>query len=172
MITFPHVAAVVVATVACGFDLRTRRIPNVLTLSAAALAVVFHSLASGWNGALFSAFGLVLGLAIFFPLFILRGMGAGDVKLLGALGAWLGPVNILWTAMYGGIAGGILAVAVAVVHRYLWRALSNIWGLFLYWGAVGMKPMPALTLGNAPGPRLAYAIPIAVGTAVTLWLRS
>ncbi len=172
MITVWGVAALIVAAVACVTDVKTRRIPNVLTMSAAALALVFHTAVSGWHGALLSASGLLLGLAIFFPVFILRGMGAGDVKLLGALGAWLGPSLVMWTALYGAIAGGILAIVVAAFHRYLWQALRNLYGLMFYWAAVGVKPMPALTLGDARGPRLAYAIPISVGAVVTLWLRS
>ncbi len=172
MMTLPYLAAGAVALAACAFDVKTRRIPNVLTIGAAACALGFHTIASGWHGALLSASGLLVGLAIFFPLFVLRGMGAGDVKLLGALGAWMGPWLVVWTAVYGGIAGGILAVVVAFSHRYLWRALRNLYGLLFYWAAVGVKPMPALTLGDAPGPRLAYASPLCLGTAVTLWLRS
>lgn len=172
MIAIPHAAALAVALVASAFDLKSRRIPNALTMSAAVLALLFHSVSSGSHGALLSASGLVVGLGIFFPLFVLGGMGAGDVKLLGALGAWLGPWLIAWTALYGVVAGGVLAVVVAGLHRYLWRALKNIYGLLFFWAAAGVKPMPLMTLGDAPGPRLAYALPICVGAVVTLWLRS
>ncbi len=171
-ITVPGVAALIVAAVACAWDLKTRRIPNVLTMPAAVLALLFHTISTGWHGTLLSAVGVMVGLAIFFPLFALRGMGAGDVKLLGVLGAWLGPWLVIWTAVYGAIAGGILAILVAASHRYLWRALRNLYGLFFFWTVAGVKPMPALTLADAAGPRLAYALPIALGTVVTLWLRA
>ena len=75
-------------TLACLSDLRTRRIPNVLTISAALAALLFHLLTGGWPAAGWGAAGLFLGAALFFPMFALRGMGAGDVKLLAAVGAF------------------------------------------------------------------------------------
>ena len=65
----------------------------------------------------FAAAGWATGLALFVPLYALGGMGAGDVKLLGAIGAWLGPMGAVWTGLYGAIAGGVLALAVAVWQR-------------------------------------------------------
>lgn len=172
MIAIPHVAVVVVGILACVSDVRTRRIPNRLTMSAASIALVFHVCSSGWQGLLLSSSGLGIGLLMFLPLFALRAMGAGDVKLLAALGAWIGPELVAWTALYGIFAGGALALLVALNHRYLRRALANIWSLLVYWALTGIKPMPALTLADAPGPRLAYAVPISIGAMVTLWLRS
>jgi prepilin peptidase CpaA len=113
--------------------------------------------------------GLVVGLLVFFPFFALGGMGGGDVKLMAALGAWVGWQAIVWTALYGAVAGGALALVVAVGHGYLRQALSNIGGLLLFWSAQGIRPMPALTLEHGAGPRLPYAIPIFVGLVVALW---
>ena len=59
----------------------------------------------------------MVGLLLFLPLFALRAMGGGDVKLLAAFGAWLGPVLVFWVAVYGAIAGGVLALLLV-----LWRA--------------------------------------------------
>ena len=110
------VAVVVVAAAASVCDLRNRRIPNTLTIGAAATAVAMHVLLSGWSG-LFSALsGWAIGIVLFAPLYALGGMGAGDVKLLAAIGAWLGPVGALWTALYGAIAGGVLALFVAATR--------------------------------------------------------
>jgi prepilin peptidase CpaA len=55
----------------------------------------------------------MVGVAVFFVPFALRGLGAGDVKLLGAIGAWIGPAAVVWTALYTGIVGGVLCVVVA-----------------------------------------------------------
>jgi len=115
--------------------------------------------------------GLAVGLALFLPFFLLGGMGAGDVKLLAALGAWLGPGQVFWLAIYASLFGGVLAVVVAVGRGYLTNALQNIGSLFGYWRVAGLRPLPALTLENRAAPRLAYAVPIFLGTAVTLWLR-
>jgi len=84
----------ILLTLACFTDLRTRRIPNVLTFSAAAGALLFHLATGGWSAAGSSLAGLFLGALLFFPMFALRGMGAGDVKLLAAIGAWLGPGQV------------------------------------------------------------------------------
>ena len=73
----------------------------------------------GWNAGVASGMGWAVGIAIFFVPFALGGLGAGDVKLLGAIGAWLGPMNALWVGLYAGAAGGILAIFVALTNGYL-----------------------------------------------------
>jgi prepilin peptidase CpaA len=156
---------------ACLSDLRTRRIPNVLTMSAAAGAVLFHLATNGWSAASWSLVGLSLGGLLFFPMFALRGMGAGDVKLLAAIGAWVGPGQVAIIALATSIAGGVIALVVALAYGYLRRALKNIYLVLMHWRIVGVEPLPALTLEQARGPRLAYAFPIAIGTVVTLWLK-
>jgi prepilin peptidase CpaA len=167
---FIPATAILVAVIACLFDLRVRRIPNALTLGAALAGLLFHRLAEGPEGALVAAAGWLVGLCVFLPFFVLRGMGGGDVKLLAALGAWVGPQEALWVAVYTGIAGGVLGVCVAMSRGYLQTAMRNVWGALMFWGTVGMKPVPGLTLESTDAPRLAYAIPILAGTLVTLWL--
>jgi len=169
MNTTTSIAVLLVALAACIWDVRTRRIPNALTFGTALAGLLFHRLASGTDGALFAAGGWVVGLAIFLPFFVFRGMGGGDVKLLAALGAWLGPHDAFWLAIYSGIAGGVLGIAVAVSRGYLRTALRNVCGAFAYWYRAGLGPVPGLTLDSTSAPRLAYAIPIFVGAMVTLW---
>ena len=164
-------AVLLTAGLACLLDLRTRRIPNVLTFGAAGVGVLFHLTTRGWEGGLASIGGWLVGVAVLFAPFALGGMGAGDVKLLGALGAWLGPVGALWLALYTGIAGGVIAIVVAAMHGYLAQALRNIWMLLIYWRLAGVRPMAELTLDTSRGPRLAYATSILAGAVVTLWLR-
>ena len=86
-------------------------------------------------------------------------MGGGDVKLMAALGAWLGWSPVLWTALYAAVAGGVMALGVGLAHGYLRQAFSNIGGLFLFWWVQGVRPVPALTLEHGRGPRLPYALP-------------
>jgi prepilin peptidase CpaA len=169
--TFAHGAALAVALAACGTDLRTRRIPNVLTLGAAGGACVYHLAVGGWGGLGGALAGWGVGLVMFLPLFALRGMGGGDVKLLAALGAWLGPGQTVWLGLFTALAGGPLAVIVALSRGYLGRALSNVWGLLMFWRVAGVQPHPTLTLDSPGAPRLPYAVPIATGLVVTLWLR-
>ncbi len=172
MLSTQTLAAIAVAAVACGFDLRTRRIPNVLTLGAAFAAIVFSVATRGSAGVVTAGGGWLLGVVLFFPFFALGGMGAGDVKLLGAIGAWLGPQAVLQVALCSAIAGGVFAVAVALQTGYLRQALRNLKTLLTVWFTTGLKPVEGITLeGQQNAPRLAYALPMLAGLLVTVWLQ-
>jgi len=170
--TAQHAVVVALVALACVADIRTRRIPNGLTFGAAIAAVLFHGITAGTSGLAPSVGGWILGAALFFPVFALRGMGAGDVKLLAAVGAWLGPLQVVSVALITTIAGGAIAVVVALLHGYLRAALTNLWMLLMHWRISGIQPLPAVTLEGGRGPRLAYAVPIGIGTVATLWLKS
>ena len=165
------VAAVAVAVVAVMYDVRTRRIPNVWTLGTAVCAIVFAALTGGPTTVLQSGAGWFVGALLFFPFFALGGMGAGDVKLMAALGAWLGPTESVWLALFASIAGGVFGVIVALAHGYLQTALTNLWLMMTHWRVAGLRPVPGVTLAQTTGPRLAYAIPIAIGVLCTIWRR-
>jgi prepilin peptidase CpaA len=167
--TIAETMAVAVVIVACVWDVASSRIPNVLTFTAIGLALAFHLIAGG--GAPYAALGLLVGLAVFFPMFALGAMGAGDVKLMAALGAWIGWKAILFVALYGSLAGGALGLVIGMRRRYLRKALSNLKMLATYWWVEGVKPLPALTLEAKDSQRLPYALAIAAGLAVTVWQR-
>ena len=164
-------AAILVALIAAVWDLKTRRIPNVLTFGSAALAVLTHLFLSGPAAAGLSLAGWLVGVAFFLPFFVLGGMGAGDVKLMAALGAWVGPATAVWVALFSLIAGGVIGLAVALAFGYLTQAFANVVWMFQFWRSEGPKPVPNVTLATHEGPRLAYAIPVFAGLMVTLWLK-
>ena len=166
-----HLACLALASVACICDLRTRRIPNVLTFSAIVCGLLFHVVTGGFSAGGWSLAGCLLGAALFMPMFVLRGMGAGDVKLLAAVGAWLGPSQVAIVALAASLTGGVVAVAVALGHGYLRTAIRNVWMLLMHWRVMGVRPLQEVTLEGTRGPRLAYAVPISIGTLVTLWLK-
>jgi len=166
-----NAAVVAIGVLACITDFRSRRIPNVLTFGASAAALVFFGFTNGWAGSLWSLAGWAVGCGLFLPWFLLGGMGAGDVKLLAALGAWVGPATAVWIALYAGIAGGVLGVVVSLYGGDLARVLGNVWGLLMFWRVMGVQPHPELTLRTGHGPRLPYAFPITAGAVVVLWLR-
>ena len=166
-----HIAALFVAVVACVFDLRTRRIPNWLTFGAAAAGLAFQGVNGGLGGFERGLAGWGAGVALLLAPYLLGGMGAGDVKLMGALGAWLGPGDTFWVVMYTGIAGAVMALIVGAWHGYLRQAWANVWLLAAHWRVNGVRPLPELTLASGRGPRLAYAVPILAGTVVMLWQR-
>jgi prepilin peptidase CpaA len=169
VIAMQWLGAFAVASAACWFDVRTRRIPNRLTFPAAALGLVAATIAHGGNGTVSSVAGFFVGLAIFFPLFALKGLGAGDVKLMGALGAWLGTSVVFGVAFYTALAGGLLALALIAEHGYGRQAARNIWLLLTHWRVFGIRPIDSLTLETSAGPKLPYALPIAAGVALAFW---
>jgi prepilin peptidase CpaA len=160
-----------VVLIACVTDLRSGRIPNVLTFGAALAGVGYAVAASGVSGLAMGLAGWLVGLALFFPIFLLRGMGAGDVKLLAALGAWLGPRDVSWVALYGSVAGGLLAVGLALLHGYGRTLFGNVGLLLTHWRVNGLRSLDTITLEGSRGPRLAYALPIAVGVVCARWLK-
>jgi prepilin peptidase CpaA len=166
-----QMAAITVAIVAAVWDLKSRRIPNDLTFGSALAALLVHAYFGGPSGVGSSIAGWLVGVAFFLPFFALGGMGAGDVKLLAAIGAWLGPGPTVWVALFSLVAGGVLGLAVAVGYGYLTQAFANILWMFHFWRSEGPKPVPEVTLATHKGPRLAYAVPVFAGLMVTLWLK-
>ena len=151
-------------------DVRNQRIPNTLTFGATLVALVMSLAVGGWPGFLRAMTGWAVGIVLFLPLFLLRGMGAGDVKLLGAIGAWLGPMGAVWTGLYGAIAGGVVALVVAFGRGYSRTALRNVGTMLRVWSVAGVQPVDGLTLADRRSERLPYALPLAVGALATLWI--
>lgn len=163
--------AIGIGLVACGFDLHSRRIPNALTFGGAAAALVASFYEHGLAGAASSATGWTVAAALWLPWYALGGMGAGDVKLIAAVGAWLGPTDVIHAGLYAAISGAVFAVALAILRGCLQRTLSNIRLLVTHWAVTGFTPHAQLTLATTNRPRLAYAVPILAGTAIAIWLR-
>ena len=92
------------------FDLKERKIPNKITFMGILIGILFNIITAGWLGLLQSILGMFAGLAIFFIPFVMGGMGAGDVKLMGAIGALMGWQFSVMTALYSAIVGGIMVL--------------------------------------------------------------
>jgi len=153
-------AAVLLIALVC--DVRVGRIPNWLTFPAMAGGLTYHVCAEGAQGMAFSAGGLAVGLAVFVVFYLLGGMGAGDVKLMAAVGALLGPKDALWSALATAAAGGVYAALVIAFHRATFLRYGGMVKTFLLTGCFVYVP------GEGKTPRLRYAVPIAVGTMVVL----
>ena len=170
-ISSSNLVAIMLVTLACITDLRARRIPNALTFGAAAVGVSFAAATGGVQGLGWSVAGWIVGLLVFLPLFALRAMGGGDVKLLAAFGAWLGPALVCWVAVYGAIAGGLLALLLVLRRGRLRATIANMWVIVTHWRLSGLKPHPVVTLDNPGAVRMPGALSIALGALATLWLR-
>jgi prepilin peptidase CpaA len=108
-------------------DCRSRTIKNSVTFPAMALGLLLNALGSGWPGLLFAFAGLLAGIALMLIPFLYGQMGAGDVKLMGALGSLLGGYGILNVFLYTTIAGGILALGFAAYHKNLISTFKKLW---------------------------------------------
>ena len=166
-----HIIGLFIASIACVTDLRTRRIPNVLTFGAALAGLLYQFATGGIDGLGQGALGWLVGAVVFILARAVVGLGGGDVKLLAALGTWLGPGDALWLALYTGVAGGVMAVVVSTIFGYLGTAIQNVRLLLCHWQVAGIEALPEITLERSGGPKLAYAFPILTGMVATIWLR-
>jgi prepilin peptidase CpaA len=160
------VAAVAAASVAAAaIDLRTGRIPNPLTASIAAAGLGLAAFGMTGHSVASALVGAAVGFGLMLPGHVLGGTGAGDVKLLAALGTWLGPAGVLMAFLYSAIAGGLLAVAHAVRRRRLGTTLSRTARLVA--GQEGAKQEIDRSAGAT---RFAYGPALAVGAIVAALL--
>jgi prepilin peptidase CpaA len=114
-----------IVVVAAVYDFRYRRIPNWLVLTGLVLALVVNTFLAGWGGLELSLIGAGIAFAVYFPLYLLRGMGAGDVKLMAAIGALVGWRDWIAILFLTAIVGGIAAVALLARRSQLRRGFSN-----------------------------------------------
>jgi Flp pilus assembly protein protease CpaA len=152
-------AAVVAASgAAAAIDLRTGRIPNLLTAATAAVGLALAGFGLSGHSMAGALVGAAFGFALMLPGHLLGGTGAGDVKLLAALGTMLGPAGVLMAFLYGAVAGGLLAVGHAVHRRRLGTTVSRTARLVAAPGTVKHE-----IDGAAPASRFAYGPALAVG---------
>jgi len=141
-------------------DLTERRISNILTLTGVAAALAIQSMISGTTGFLNSLAGAGVGLVCFLPLYLCRGMGAGDVKLMGTAGAFLGPASALVAALLSLASGAVLALVVLV-----WRAIELKDAVVAASGA----STHVSKVAQLRTQRFPYAAAIGIGVIATLW---
>jgi prepilin peptidase CpaA len=146
-------------------DWRTRRIPNWLTVPALLLGVAFNSAIGGWAGTKGALQGAGLGLAVLLPFVLLRGLGAGDWKLMGGLGAWLGPNNIILALLGTVFVAGIMALVQVFRARRLKETLTNMWTVILTLITFGTRAT-RITLDNPGLLKLPFGVAAAVATTI------
>lgn len=150
-------------------DLRDQRIPNWITGSGLLAGLLLHSLTGGWSELGYSVLaGLVAGaLALLF--WFAGGMGAGDVKLMTAVGCIAGWSSLHLLLFSIAIAGGVWGLVLSVCHKRLRQTLANVVALLRHHSREGLRPHPELNLDNPGTLRLPFALPIAAGCLVTMW---
>lgn len=169
LITDPRSGSLIaLLAVAAVIDYRTYKIPNWLTVPGAALALAYAAAVpfSPKLGFLWALGGCALGLFMLLPLYMVKVMGAGDVKLMAMAGAFLGVSDTFYAILCTFIVGGIAALGYALLHGATGRMLGNIKTdvqSILLQAAGGIRPVSMLAAGKSVG-RLPYGVSISIGT--------
>ena len=146
-------------------DLRSRRIPNWLTVPALILGLGVNTIILGWDGTKVALGGAGLALGLLLPFVLLRGLGAGDWKLMGALGAWLGPIQILFVLLATILIAGIVASWLITWHRRWKETLGNLREL-VFGCLCGLRPHTVITLDNPGLLTVPFGTAAAVATSL------
>jgi len=158
------ILAAAVAVTAGIIDVSSRRIPNRLTYSSMIAGLMLQTLLSGWRGLLLGIGGAVLFGGVFLLFYLVRAMGAGDVKLAAALGCIVGPASS-WQLMFTtAVAGGVLAVLVMVFTGRVLQTLRNTLAVAGFHVLHGLRTHPVVNLDNPAAVRMPYGLAFAAGT--------
>jgi prepilin peptidase CpaA len=169
LLTDPRTGVLIVALVVAAIvDLRSYRIPNWLTAGGMIFGLLYNTVwpTSPDGGLLWSLEGLVTGLLLMLPLYLFRVMGAGDVKLMAMVGAFVGMSGIFYAMLWTFIVGGIVAIGYAYFQRALKRMMSNVRDVtqtaFITTFS-GMRPNLQVDMQASAG-KMPYGVSIAIGT--------
>jgi prepilin peptidase CpaA len=160
--------ALSVATVGAVQDIRGGRIPNWLTYGGLLAALAARLFMLGGPGLRDSVIGALAGGGVFYLLFLVGGMGGGDVKLMAAVGAWAGATQVVIVLFAAAIAGGIIAFGFMIFHRQVRLTLLNTANLIRHHLTSGFRPHPVLNIRDPSAVRVPYGLAIAIGTLYCL----
>jgi prepilin peptidase CpaA len=164
-------AATACALVGSVFDVKSRRIPNFVTMPAFLFGLALHLALGGWRQLLSSLAAGLICAAVFLVFYIAGGMGAGDVKLILAVGCIAGLSHVAYLLVLTALSGGVMAIVWAVARGQLQQTIMNVGELASHHRHAGLQPHPDLNLKNAATLRLPYALAIAGGSILTLYFQ-
>ncbi len=162
--------AIGVTLVAAWIDFRTRRIPNWLTVPAFFLGLVLRTFTTGWSGAKASLEGAGLALVLLLPLVLMRALGAGDWKLMGAIGAFLGPVLFLFVLLGSFLVSGLMAIVEMWRTQRVKETFRNLGVLVQGFFSFGLRAHPEISLDNPALLKLPFGVAAAISTLVCFCL--
>lgn len=175
------VIVVVMLLCASYYDIREKRIPNFLTFSGMGAGIIINIVSSGLKGLQFSIIGFLFGIAVFFIPFAFNFMGAGDVKLMGAVGALMGWEFTLSALLYAAIAGGIIVIILSIFNKRIIKIFFAFLGFifnpllnFMYKKTLNQKILKLKTyLSNYRFDKnkeyIPYGVAITIGTVLVLF---
>jgi prepilin peptidase CpaA len=169
------IVALTLAITAAVFDVREHRIPNWLTYPAIVLGLLLRGGLFGLKGLGSAVAGLLLAGGIMFLFYAVRAMGAGDVKLMAAIGSLVGPEHAIVVLLATAICGGVMAIVYAVYRGRMGATLRNLGSVLWFHARSGLQAHPELNLDNPTALRMPYGLAIATGTLyaflLAMWRR-
>jgi prepilin peptidase CpaA len=150
------------------YDIRARRIPNALTGSSIVIGLLLHLAVGGWSQLAYALLAGVIGGGLFLLFFLMGGMGAGDVKLMTAVGCLVGLGSLSRVLVATVVTGAVLAIGIALSRGRLRQTITNVGALAAHYQQHGLHRHDELTVENVRTLRMPYAVPIAAGCMVAL----
>jgi prepilin peptidase CpaA len=164
--TVVSVSALGLATWAGWLDWRIRKIPNWLTVPALPTGLILAAVLWGWTGVKTSLEGAGISLGVLLPFVLVRGLGAGDWKFMGALGAFLGPQRVIVVLFGTVLIAGIMSVVEVVRQRKVMETLHNLWVLFVAYSTFHVNSASAITLDNPGLLKIPFGVAAALSTGL------
>lgn len=151
---------------AAWIDGKELRVPNWLTYPMVLSGLVYGAAVGGWGGLGAALLGMMMGLATLLPLYAVGGMGAGDVKLMAGMGAWVGASTTWYAFCVSVVVGAIMAVCMAAYRRKLGHHYQNFWLIAMEWLTIkDPRQLAAIAAERKPTMLLLpYGIPICIGS--------
>lgn len=159
------IVGALVAAIAGFTDWRSRRIPNWLTISGALLGIAVNAAVRGWAGVVGSLLGAALGLAVLLPFVLARSLGAGDWKLVGALGAFFGPQQLMVVLFATILVAGAMALILIVWKRRVRETLRNSGRMLMAFIRFHL-PGPELSLDNPEALKVPFGVAAAIAVVL------
>jgi prepilin peptidase CpaA len=164
---FTFSAVIILIIFSSLYDIKYRRIPNFITFFAILAGITYHTYTFGYEGFQFSLLGTITGIGLLITPYLLGKMGAGDSKLLGAVGSFIGAKGVLITFIFTAVSGGIYALLIIIIYKSKYKGfLVN-----LYYSCVNLvvtRKFVSFENGEdvRQRPKLCYGLAIAAGTGI------
>jgi prepilin peptidase CpaA len=155
--------------VAGAVDFRTRKIPNLITIPGVVAGITLRTAISGWAGTKVAVEGAGLALVLLLPLVLARALGAGDWKLMGAVGAFVGPIIFLFVLFGSILVSGLMALVEMVRTKRVRETFENMLVLLRGFISFGLRRNSEISLDNPKLLKVPFGVAVAVSTVACFW---
>ena len=171
-----QIAAVILVPgvmLASWIDFRYRKVPNWLNLPLILVGLITQGVFHGWSGLGMGLLGMLLGFGLLIIPWLMHAMGAGDVKLMAAIGVWLGPLLTFRAFCVGAILAGVIAVAMIIIGRKFWQAYMNLGLIMTKMRSLktAFSDFGSVQALKSTSQLLPYGVPLSIGALLVMFSR-